>query len=163
VTHGIGLLASVAGLTLLIVYSSLRGSAWHVVSFTVFGVTLLILYATSTAYHSRRSERGKKLFRKLDHAAIFLLIAGTYTPFLLTQLRGSWGWTLFGIVWGLCGAGATFQLFFGERYRLASAVAYLFVGWLIVVALRPMIERVPHGGLWLLLAGGLCYTSGVGF
>lgn len=163
VTHGIGLVASICGLTLLIVYSSLRGNAWHVVSFTVFGLTLLILYTVSTIYHARRSERGKALFRKLDHAAIFLLIAGTYTPFLLTHLRGPWGWTLFGIIWGLCGAGAVFQLFFGERYRLSSTLAYLFVGWLIVVALQPMIERVPHGGLWLLLAGGLCYTTGVVF
>ena len=163
VTHGIGLAASIVGLTLLIVYSSLRGNAWHVVSFTVFGISLLTLYTVSTIYHARRSERAKLLFRKLDHAAIFLLIAGTYTPFLLTHLRGPWGWTLFGIVWGLCGAGAVFQLFFGDRYRLSSTLAYLFVGWLIVVALQPMIERVPHGGLWLLLAGGLCYTAGVVF
>jgi hemolysin III len=163
VTHGIGLVASICGLTLLIVYSSLRGNAWHVVSFTVFGLTLLTLYTISTIFHARRSERAKALFRKLDHAAIFLLIAGTYTPFLLTHLRGPWGWTLFGVIWGLCGAGAVFQLFFGERYRLTSTLAYLFVGWLIVVAIQPMIERVPHGGLWLLLAGGLCYTAGVVF
>ena len=163
VTHGIGLAASVVGLTLLIVSSSLRGDAWHVVSFTVFGLTLLLLYTVSTIYHARRSEKAKALFRKLDHAAIFLLIAGTYTPFLLTHLRGPWGWTLFGIVWGLCGAGAVFKLLFGTRYRLASTLAYLFLGWLIVVALQPMMARVPHGGLWLLLAGGLCYTVGVVF
>ena len=163
VTHGIGLAASVVGLTLLIVYSSLRGNAWHVVSFTVFGLTLLLLYTVSTIYHARRSESARRLFQELDHAAIFLLIAGTYTPFLLTHLRGPWGWTLFGVVWGLCGAGAVFQLFFGARYRLASTLAYLFVGWLIVVALQPMITHVPHGGLWLLLAGGLCYTFGVIF
>ena len=163
VTHGIGLAASVVGLSLLIVQSSLRGNAWHVVSFTVFGLTLLILYTVSTIYHARRSAQTKLLFRKLDHAAIFLLIAGTYTPFLLTHLRGPWGWTLFGVIWGLCGAGAVFQLFFGERYRLTSALAYLFVGWLIVVALEPMITQVPHGALWLLLVGGLCYTFGVVF
>lgn len=163
ITHGIGLAASVVGLTLLIVYSSLRGDAWHVVSFTVFGLTLLILYTVSTIYHARRDERAKLFFRKLDHAAVFLLIAGTYTPFLLTHLRGPWGWTLFGVVWGVCGAGAVFQLFFGARYRLASTLAYLFVGWLIVVALQPMLAHVPHGGLWLLLAGGLCYTFGVIF
>ncbi|HWL16326.1 MAG TPA: hemolysin III family protein [Opitutus sp.] len=163
VTHGIGLAASAVGLTLLIVYSSLRGDAWHVVSFTVFGLTLLLLYTVSTIYHAQRSEPARLLFQKLDHAAIFLLIAGTYTPFLLTHLRGPWGWTLFGVVWGLCGAGAVFQLFFGARYRLVSTLAYLFVGWLIVVALQPMIMYVPHGGLWLLLAGGLCYTFGVVF
>lgn len=163
VTHGIGLVASIAGLTLLIVDASLRGNAWHVVSFTVFGLTLLLLYTISTIYHAHREPRAKRLFRKLDHAAIFILIAGTYTPFLLTHLRGPWGWTLFGVIWGLCGAGAVFQLFFGGRYRLASTLAYLFVGWLIVVALEPMITRVPHGGLWLLFAGGLCYTVGVVF
>jgi hemolysin III len=163
VTHGIGLAASAVGLTLLIVYSSLRGNAWHVVSFTVFGLTLLMLYTVSTIYHARRDHRAKLLLRKLDHAAIFLLIAGTYTPFLLTHLRGPWGWSLFGVIWGLCGAGAVFQLFFGARYRLASTLAYLFVGWLIVVAVQPMVTHVPHGGLWLLLVGGLCYTFGVVF
>jgi hemolysin III len=163
VTHGIGLAASIVGLTLLVVYSSLRGNAWHVVSFTVFGLTLLILYTVSTIYHARRSGRAKALLRKLDHVAIFLLIAGTFTPFLLTHLRGPWGWTLFGVIWGLCGAGAVFQLFFGERYRLASTLAYLFVGWLIVVAIQPMITLVPPGGLWLLLAGGLCYAAGAVF
>jgi hemolysin III len=163
VTHGIGLALSIAGLTLLIVFSSLRGDAWHVVSFTVFGLTLLTLYTVSTIYHAHRSERAKLLFRKLDHAAIFLLIAGSYTPFLLTNLRGPWGWSLFGVIWGLCGAGAVFQLFFGGRFRLVSTIAYLFVGWLVVVALEPLVENVPDGGLWLLLAGGLCYTGGVVF
>ena len=163
VTHGIGLALSVAGLTLLIVFSSLRGDAWHVVSFTVFGITLLLLYAASTIYHTQRHERRKLFFQKLDHAAIFLLIAGTYTPFLLTNLRGPWGWSLFGVVWGLCGAGAVFQLFFGARYRLVTTIAYLFVGWLIVVAAKPLVANVPAGGLWLLLAGGLCYTVGVVF
>ncbi|HEX2099825.1 MAG TPA: hemolysin III family protein, partial [Candidatus Synoicihabitans sp.] len=131
-THGVGLALSIAALTLLIVSSSLRGNAWHVVSFTVFGLTLLMLYTASTLFHARRSERGKRFFQKLDHAAIFLLIAGTYTPFLLTNLRGPWGWSLFGVVWGLCGAGAVFQMFFGGRFRVTSTIAYLFVGWLIV-------------------------------
>ncbi|HVU35325.1 MAG TPA: hemolysin III family protein [Opitutaceae bacterium] len=162
-THGVGLAASIAGLTLLIVDASLRGTAWHVVSFTVFGLTLLILYAASTIYHAQRAGRAKALFQRLDHAAIFLLIAGTYTPFLLTHLRGPLGWTLFGVIWGVCGAGAVFKLVFGERYRLASTLAYLFLGWLIVVAAQPMLARVPSGGLWLLLAGGLCYTVGVVF
>lgn len=162
-THGAGFLLSLAGLTLLIVFSSLRGDAWHVVSFTVFGITLLALYGTSTIYHALRKGRAKLLLRKLDHAAIFLLIAGTYTPFLLTHLRGPWGWTLFGIIWGLCGAGAVFQFLCGNRYPLATTPAYLFAGWLIVVAFKPMIASVPHGSLWLLLAGGLCYTVGVVF
>ncbi len=162
-THGLGLALSIAGLTLLIVHSSLRGDAWHVVSFTVFGLTLLMLYTVSTLYHTRRSERARLIFRKLDYAAIFFLIAGTYTPFLLTHLRGPWGWSLFGVIWGLCGAGAAYHLFFGGRHQLASTLAYLFAGWLIVVAIKPMIENVPHGGLWLLFAGGVCYSVGVIF
>lgn len=163
VTHGIGLAASIVGLTLLIVYASVRGDAWHVVSFTVFGLTLLVLYTVSTLHHARRDGRAKRLFRRLDHAAVFLLIAGTYTPFLLAHLRGPWSWTLFGIVWGVCGAGALFQFFFGVQHRLAANLAYLLVGWLIVVAFGPMIAHVPRGGLWLLLAGGLCYLCGVVF
>ena len=162
-THGIGLLLSMAGLTLLIVFSSLRGDAWHVVSFTVFGLTLLFLYAASTLYHAWKKARGARLLLRLDQAAIFLLIAGTYTPFLLTSLRGAWGWSLFGVIWGLCGAGAVFQLLFGERIHLASTLAYLFLGWLIVVAINPMLAAVPAGALWLLLAGGLCYTVGTIF
>lgn len=163
VTHGLGLAVSIAGLTLLIVFASLRGDAWHVVSFTVFGLTLLALFTVSTIYHARQHGRLKQLFRQLDNAAIFLLVAGTYTPFLLTNLRGPWGWSLFGVIWGLCGAGAVFHLFFGARFRVTSTIAYLFVGWLMVVALEPLIASVPHGGLWLLLAGGLCYTVGVVF
>jgi len=162
-THGFGLVFSVAGLTLLIVFSSLRGDAWHVVSFTVFGLSLLFLYTASTLYHSWRGKRGARLLLKLDHAAIFVLIAGTYTPFLLVSLRGAWGWSLFGVIWGLCGAGAVFQLIFGDRFRTTSTLAYLFLGWLIVVALKPMIVAVPAGALWLLLAGGLCYTVGTIF
>jgi hemolysin III len=153
----------VVGLTLLIVLASLRGDAWHVVSFTVFGLTLLILYTVSTFYHAHRGERGKLFLQRLDHAAIFLLIAGTYTPFLLTNLRGPWGWTLFGAVWGICGAGAAFQLISRKRHYLASTLAYIIAGWLIVVAAKPMLTSIPHGGLWLLLAGGLSYTIGVAF
>lgn len=163
VTHGIGLVLSMAALTLLIVFASRRGDAWHVVSFTVFGLTLLVLYTASTVYHAVKSQRARQLFRRLDHAAIFLLIAGTYTPFLLTHLRGPWGWTLFAVIWGFCGAGAIFHLLFGARYRVTSTLAYLFAGWLIVVAIKPMVAYVPAGGLWLLLAGGVCYTAGVAF
>jgi hemolysin III len=163
VTHGLGLALSIAGLTLLIVFSSLRGNAWHVVSFTVFGLTLLVLYVASTLRRARRHQPSATIFRKLDHAAIFLLIAGTYTPFLLTSLRQPLGWTIFGVIWGLCGAGAVFQLFFGERYRLTSTLAYFFVGWVIVVAMQLLIAHIPSGGLWLLMAGGLSYLCGVGF
>lgn len=163
VTHGLGLALSIAALTLLIVFASRRGDAWHVVSFTVFGLTLLALYAASTLYHARGEGPAKQWFRKADHAAIFLLIAGTYTPFLLTNLRGPWGWSLLAVVWGLCGAGAVFKLCFGPRFALATTAAYLFLGWLVVVAVKPLVTHVPAGALWLLLAGGLCYTTGVIF
>lgn len=162
-THGVGAVLSIAALTLLIIFASARGDAWHVVSFTVFGLSLLVLYTASTLYHLTRNEVRRRLLRRLDHAAIFLLIAGTYTPFLLTNLRGPWGWSLFGVIWGICGAGAVFKFVGAERYRLVSVLTYLFAGWLIVVAVKPMLASVPAPGLWLLLAGGLCYSVGVAF
>ncbi|MFA6959164.1 MAG: hemolysin III family protein [Opitutaceae bacterium] len=163
VTHGLGFVLSIAGLALLIVFASLRGDVWHVVSFTIFGLTMLLLYGASTLYHAYRSGRMKELLQKFDRAAIFLLIAGTYTPFLLTSLRGLWGWSLFGVIWALCGTGAVFQLMARKRYPTISTLAYLLAGWLIVIAFKPLIANVPAGGLWLLLAGGLSYTAGVGF
>ncbi|HEY8933247.1 MAG TPA: hemolysin III family protein, partial [Rariglobus sp.] len=125
VTHGIGLVLSIAGFALLVMSACLRGDVWHVVSFTVFGLTLLLLYAASTIYHAHPGGRAKALFLKLDHAAIFLLIAGTSTPFLLTSLRGPWGWSLFGVIWALCVAGIFLQRIFGARYPLSFTVAYL--------------------------------------
>jgi len=160
VTHGIGLGVSVVAFALLVVSSSRRGDAWKIVSFCVFGLTLLMLYSIYTLYHAWGSEKGKQLFLKLGRASAFLLIAGTYTPFLLVSMRGPWGWTLFGIIWGLCGAGAVFQLIVGNRYRLTTTLAALFLGWMIVVAIKPLIAAIPAAGLWLLLAGGLCYTAG---
>jgi hemolysin III len=161
VTHSIGLAVSILAFALLVVSSSRRGDAWQIVSFCVFGVTLLLLYSIYALYHAWRSEKGKQLFLKLGRASVFLLIAGTYTPILLVSLRGPWGWTLFGVVWGLCGAGAVFQLIFGNRYRLTTTLAALFFGWMILVAIKPLVAAIPQGGLWLLLAGGLCYTAGM--
>jgi hemolysin III len=163
VTHGIGLVLSISGLTLLIVFASLRGTAWHVVSFTVFGLALLVLYGVSAFYHAFQGGRARQFLLRFNQAAIFILIAGTYTPILLTSLRGPWGWSLFGVIWGLCGAGAVFQLVFGVRHRLASIVGFIFLGWLILVALEPLLANVPAGGLWLLLAGGICYSVGIVF
>ena len=162
-THGIGAVLSVAGLTLLVVIASLHGDVWHVVSFSVFGVSLVALYTSSAIYHLTTSESRKAWFRRIDHAAIFVLIAGTYTPFLLTELRGPWGWSLFGVVWGLCAAGAVFKFVSGARARTTSVVIYLFAGWLILVAAKPMLDQLPPAALWLLVAGGLCYTAGVPF
>ncbi|MBL9206545.1 MAG: hemolysin III family protein [Opitutaceae bacterium] len=163
ITHGIGALLSVAALALLVVAASLRGDAWHVTSFAVFGATLVLLYTGSTLYHALRAERAKAWWLKFDHAAIFLLIAGTYTPFLLTSLRGPWGWSLLGVIWTLCGVGAVLQFARGVGRTGWSTLAYVLAGWLVVVAIHPMLAKVPHGGLWLLLAGGLSYTFGVLF
>jgi hemolysin III len=162
-TQGLGLCVSATALALLVIFSILRGDAWHVVSFTIFGVTLLALYLSSALYHGSRAAHWRGLFRKFDHAAAFLLVAGSYTPFLLVSLRGPWGWTLFGIVWGLCIAGVVFQLFFAGRFRLLTTIACLSLGWLVLIALKPLLASVPHGGIWLLLAGGLCYTVGAVF
>ncbi len=163
VTNGLGVALGVVALSLLTVTAGIYGDAWHIVSFSVFGVTLLLLYSIYTLCHAWRTERGRQFFLKLGRASVFMLVAGTYTPFLLVSLRGPWGWSLFGVVWGLCGAGAVFQFFIGNRYRGTSTVATLFVGWMILVAIKPMFVAVPHGGLWLLLAGGLCYTAGALF
>jgi hemolysin III len=163
ITHGIGALLSVAALVLLITIPALQGDARGVTCGAIFGTTLILGYSTSTAYHCLRSERAKKIGRKLDHASIFLLIAGTYTPFLLVSLRGLWGWSLFGVVWGLCLVGATLKLFLAGRFRVLSTVIYILTGWLIVIAIKPLTASLPAGGIWLLGAGGLCYTGGTVF
>jgi hemolysin III len=160
VTHGLGLALGVTAFALLITTSCLHGDAWQIVSCSVFGLTVFLLYFVYTLYHAWRTEKGRQFFLKLARASVFLLIAGTYTPFLLVSLRGPWGWTLFGIVWGLCGAGAVFQFFIGNRFRVTSILATLFVGWMVVVAIKPLMAAVPHGAIILLLAGGLCYTAG---
>jgi hemolysin III len=145
------------------VCASLRGNLWHVVSFTVYGLTLIVLYASSTIYHALRGDPMKALFKRFDHAAIYLLIAGTYTPFLLTELRSPLGWTLFAVIWALCGSGAVFMLVHGRIPPAVSTLAYVVTGWLILVVIRPLIAAVPHTCISLLVAGGVCYTSGVVF
>lgn len=163
VTHGLGAGLSVAGLVLLVVSSALHGNTWHVVSTTIFGTSLVLLYTASTLYHSLRGERLKQVLQKFDHAAIFLLIAGTYTPFALVTLRGPWGWSLFGVVWGLAVAGVTLKFWLAGRFRLVSTLIYIAMGWLVMVAIRPLVAALPAGGLHLLIAGGLCYTGGAAF
>ena len=162
-THGLGLLLSVGGLVILVVLAALRGTPRHVVSVSIYGATLVLLYAASTLYHAFRSPRVKRVFKIIDHSAIYLLIAGTYTPFTLITMRGPWGWTLFGLVWGLAVAGIVFKTFFVDRFIIASTVVYLAMGWLVVIAIKPVSAMVPSGGLLWLLAGGLCYTIGVAF
>ncbi|MDI1318571.1 MAG: hemolysin III family protein [bacterium] len=162
-THGLGAALSVAGLVLMVVFSARHGDAWQVVSTAIFGTTLVLLYCSSTLYHSFQSERLKVLFQKLDHAAIFLLIAGTYTPFVLVTLRGPWGWSLFGVVWGLAIIGVTLKFWHAGRFNLASTLIYIAMGWLVMIAIKPLAAALPSGGLKLLVAGGLCYTGGAVF
>jgi hemolysin III len=163
VTHGVGLGLSLAGLVVLIILTALRGTTWHVVSCTIYGSTLVILYAASTLYHSIQSARAKRVLRIIDHGAIYLLIAGTYTPFTLVNLRGGLGWTLFGVVWGLAALGIVFKVFHVDRFPIASTLVYLSMGWLVVIAWKPMITLIPLGGIALIAAGGAAYTLGVFF
>jgi hemolysin III len=160
ITHGIGTILSIAGLVLLIVYASREGTAWHVVSFTIFGVTMLLLYTASTLVHSFPEGKAKDLFETFDHSCIYLFIAGTYTPLLLVTLRSPLGWTMFGIVWGLAIAGVTFKAFFTKKFLVLSTLFYVMMGWLIVFIWQPLQELLMPGGLRLLIIGGLLYTVG---
>ncbi|MCG8427632.1 MAG: hemolysin III family protein [Chromatiales bacterium] len=163
VTHGIGIALSIAGLAVLVAFSSLYGDAWHITSTSIYGATLIICYTASTLYHSIPIPRIKNVLRQIDHATIFLLIAGTYTPFTLVNMRGPWGWSLFGVVWGLAIAGIVIELLLRQRRKWLSLSMYLGLSWLVVVAIKPLWETVESGGLLLLLIGGLCYTLGVVF
>ena len=163
VTHGVGALLSIAGLAVLVSYAALYGDAWHVVSSSIFGATLVLLYAASTVYHSVWHLQTKKILQRLDHSAIFLLIAGTYTPFALVNMRGAWGWTLFGVVWFLALLGIALQLFPRRRNERLSLILYLGMGWMAVAAIKPFVAGVETGGLILLLIGGLFYSLGVIF
>jgi hemolysin III len=162
-THGFAAVIAAAGVAFLIVMASLRGNAWHIVSFSVYGGTLFILYLTSTLYHGLSSPGAKRVFEVLDHSFIFLLIAGTYTPFTLVTLHGAWGWSLFGIVWGLAVAGVIYKLSFTRRHRIFSTCLYIALGWIVVIALKPLMAALPTGGFVLLVLGGVCYSFGTYF
>lgn len=163
VTHGIGAALSVAALVLLIVFSSMKGTAWHVVSFTIYGITMLMLYTNSTLVHALKEGKAKDLFEFFDHSSIYLFIAGTYTPFLFVAVRGTLGWTLFGIIWGIALAGVIFKAFFTKKFLFMSTIFYIAMGWLIVIAWNPLVTAIPTGGIVLLVAGGLMYTLGTLF
>jgi hemolysin III len=163
VTHGIGLLLSVAGFVVLLVLAILRGTAWHIVACSVYGASLICLYTASTLYHAVISPRLKRALKIFDHSAIYLLIAGTYTPFLLLQLRGPWGWSLFGVVWGLAFAGILFKFWFVDHFQHLSTAVYVLMGWLVIVAAKPVLAHVPSATLLWLFAGGLFYSTGVIF
>lgn len=163
VTHGIGAVLSAAALVLLIVFSSMKGTAWHVVSFTIYGITMLMLYTNSTLVHALKEGKAKDLFEFFDHSSIYLFIAGTYTPFLFVAVRGTLGWTLFGIIWGIALAGVIFKAFFTKKFLFMSTIFYIAMGWLIVTAWQPLVAAIPTGGIVLLVAGGLMYTLGTLF
>jgi hemolysin III len=162
ITHGVGAILAAAGGAYLIAVST-RGDAWQIAGCTVFAVTLVLVYLCSTLYHSLVRTGARHVFQVLDHSAIYLLIAGTYTPFTLVSLRGPVGWWLFGVVWALAVAGVIFKSLAVRRFAVASALVYLFQGWFVVVAARPLLHAIGwHGMMWL-LAGGLAYTLGVVF
>ncbi|MCG3084391.1 hemolysin III family protein [Anoxybacillus sp. LAT_35] len=163
ITHGIGAVFSIAALVILTVMAAMYGNAWHVVSFTLFGSTMLILYLSSTIVHALPEGRWKRLFEIFDHSAIYFFIAGTYTPFLFLAVRGAIGWTLFGIVWGLALFGTVFKCFFVDRFLYTSTIIYIIMGWLIVFAWKPLVSSLSPNGVLYLVIGGILYTVGAVF
>jgi hemolysin III len=162
-THGLGVVLTLLVGPVLIITAVRSRDTWRIVSAAVYAITLLFLYTSSMLYHALRSRSAKAVFQRIDHSAIYLLIAGTYTPFTLITLRGAWGWTLFAIVWALAIVGVALKSTFGPRFPFLSTAVYLAMGWLVIVALRPLLANVaPKGILWLVV-GGLCYTGGVIF
>ena len=161
ITHGIGALLAIAGLAVLMVAAATRGEgAWQVVPCAIYGAAMVLMFTTATLDHRFPWPRVKRVFRVLDHEMIFLMIAGSYTPFVLITLRGALGWTLFGVVWGIAAAGLVFQGFFTGRFKGASTALYVVMGWIIAFALKPLLEQMSPAGIRWLVAGGLCYTLG---
>lgn len=163
ITHGFGATLSIIGLIVLIAAAHFYGNIWHQISFGIYGTSLLLLYLASTLYHSFRNEKAKYIFKICDHAAIYLLIAGTYTPFCLVILQGALGWTVFGIIWGLTLIGITQQILFVKRFKVFSTICYIVMGWLIVLFIKPIAAVLPTAGLYWLVFGGLLYTIGAIF
>lgn len=162
-THGIGLLLSVFALILLVIRSSYYGTVWHIVSFSVFGTSLILLYAASTLYHSSKELTLRKRLNIFDHASIYILIAGTYTPFTLVTLNGPLGWVLFGVTWGIALIGVVLKLFYTGKYNRLSTLAYILMGWVIVFGIKSLLKNLPESGIYWLFAGGLAYTIGAVF
>jgi len=162
-THGIGVGMGFSALTMLTIFSSEQHDPWKVVSSVLFGATIILMYLASTLYHSFPPSRTKRFFKLMDHASIYLLIAGSYTPFCLVTLRGGWGWSMFGLTWGLAILGVLFKMFFIDRFEILSTVIYVLIGWAAIIAIDPLFIRLPMGGFLWLLMGGLLYTIGVIF
>ena len=163
VTHGIGFALSIAGLVVVVAFAAVHGGARHVVACSIYGATLVILYLASTLYHSIWAPKVKRIFKMIDHMAIYLLIAGTYTPFTLISLQGMWRWSVFGVIWGLALLGIIYKIFFLGRWRGVSVTIYLAMGWLCVIAFKPLVRSLSPGGVSWLAAGGLAYSIGVIF
>lgn len=160
-SHLAGAALSVAALTVLVVMSAIHASAWHVVSFSIYGASMILLYLASAAYHIfPLKDKGTRILKKIDHVMIFMMIAGTYTPFCLVPLRGGWGWSIFGVVWGIAVLGVFFKLFFIYASRWFSTVLYIIMGWISVIAIYPIVKSIPAGGVAWLAAGGVSYTVG---
>lgn len=162
-THGFGVVLAIAGLTVLVARAAVYGNAWHVTVSAIFGATLVLMYSASTLFHSIPLPRAKHILRVIDHSSIYVLIAGTYTPFTLVTLHGALGWSMFGLTWGLALAGVVFKIYSTGRYEKLSLFIYLAMGWCIVIAIKPLLHALPVGGLLLLLLGGLSYSFGVIF
>lgn len=162
-SHGAGIVAALVGAPILLVHAVRHGDAAFIIGTSLFSATIFLLYSSSTIYHALPAGKAKRVFRVVDHSLIYLLIAGTYTPFTLGVLRGAWGWTLFGVVWGLASVGVTLKASGRASNPIFSTTLYLLMGWVVVIALEPLVARVPTPGLLWLLAGGLSYTAGVLF
>ncbi len=163
ITHGIGTGLAITGLIFLLIFAVRNGNAWHIVSAAIYGSSLILLYLASTLYHLLPGPRCKKIFRQLDHSMIYILIAGTYTPITLVSLRGGWGWTLFGLVWGMALLGLALELLFKRKIKWLSLTLYLAMGWLVVIATKPLLASLAREGIVLLVVGGLLYSFGVIF
>ncbi|MGE7768389.1 PAQR family membrane homeostasis protein TrhA [Peribacillus sp. NPDC096540] len=163
ITHGVGVLLSIAALVFLIIFSVQKGSAWHVVISVIYGVSMLLLYVSSTLVHSFPAGKTKDIFEIFDHSAIYLFIAGTYTPIMLLVIQGTLGWTLLGIVWGVAIIGVVFKAFFVKKFLFLSTILYIAMGWMIVIVWGPLSAAMPSTGIQLLVAGGLLYTFGAVF
>ena len=159
-THAVGLILSIVALVVLVIHASKHGSARHIVSFTIFGASLILLYSASTIYHYSQKPELRRKLNIVDHSAIYILIAGTYTPFTLVTLKGPLGWTIFGVTWGIAIIGIVFKLFYTGRFDKISTAAYVAMGWIIIFAIKPLLENLPLNGLYWLLAGGIFYTIG---
>ena len=163
VSHGIGALLAIAGLVLLVVAAATQGSVIKIVSFSIYGATLFTLMLSSTLYHSIPHIPTQRILRVFDHSSIYLLIAGTYTPFALVSISGGWGWSLFGVIWGIALFGIIMKIFFTGRFEKLSLITYGLMGWLVVIAIKPFVSSIAAAGVWLTVAGGVIYTTGIFF